>query len=129
MPPSFVILIGQTGVGKSTLVNACIPNAGAPVSHTLASATQTVVAYSLKKDELILVDTPGLDSDKQTDAEILQLIVNWMASQAAAMAKQPSNKVVRCGVIIVQGGNAQNKPTPIYYCLRRHSSGRRRFIG
>lgn len=60
------VLVGQSGMGKSTLVNALIPGAAAAtreVSEALASGKHTTTyarRYSLADNDGFLIDSPGL---------------------------------------------------------------------
>ena len=60
------VVIGQSGMGKSTLVNALVPNAGARVgelSQALASGKHTTTStmlYRLPRDDGWIVDSPGM---------------------------------------------------------------------
>ncbi len=59
------VLVGQSGMGKSTLVNCLVPDAKtqtAGISHFLDSGRHTTTASHLYRldDESSLIDTPGL---------------------------------------------------------------------
>jgi ribosome biogenesis GTPase len=59
------VLVGQSGMGKSTLVNALVPEAGAAteeISRFLAAGRHTTTAARLYRldDRTALIDTPGL---------------------------------------------------------------------
>ena len=50
---------------------------------SLASVTQDIAAYRILDHErygshIVLVDTPGFDDTKRTDAQILELIGDWL---------------------------------------------------
>ncbi|MGW3248317.1 GTPase family protein [Streptomyces sp. NPDC001070] len=64
-PPPTLVLIGETGVGKSTTINALF-NAGQEIGHTRATTDHAYaipVPLNASKGELIVVDMPGLGDD------------------------------------------------------------------
>jgi len=76
-PPPTVAIIGESGVGKSSTVNALF-NAGHPVSHTEA-CTQAEAAVELKADTvhgergiLVVYDMPGLGESLSKRGQHLQ---------------------------------------------------------
>ncbi len=60
------VLIGQSGVGKSSLVNALVPDAGRAVGHVNAvtgkgrHTSSSAIALPLPDDSGWLIDTPGV---------------------------------------------------------------------
>jgi ribosome biogenesis GTPase / thiamine phosphate phosphatase len=60
------VLIGQSGVGKSSLVNALVPDAGRAVGHVNAvtgkgrHTSSSAIALPLPGDSGWLIDTPGV---------------------------------------------------------------------
>jgi len=59
------VLVGQSGMGKSTLTNALIPGANAPtreISEALDSGKHTTTHATLYRldDQSVLIDSPGL---------------------------------------------------------------------
>ncbi|EPX59339.1 putative GTPase [Cystobacter fuscus DSM 2262] len=70
--PPRIALIGETGVGKSSTINALF-NAGRPVSHTQAcTPTDAEFLYSGSKGEIAVVDMPGLGEDVEVDKQHLE---------------------------------------------------------
>ncbi len=66
MPPR-IALIGETGVGKSSTINALF-NAGRPVSHTQACTQEADEnRYTGSKGEVVVVDMPGIGEDIEAD--------------------------------------------------------------
>lgn len=79
-----ILVIGVTGVGKSTFINAAIGKVMTPVGHGLESCTtQIQYAFCACPDDpsrrVVLVDTPGLDNAFGHDSEILRRIAVWLA--------------------------------------------------
>jgi hypothetical protein len=70
--PPRIALIGETGVGKSSTINALF-SAGREVSHTEA-CTQAAheFRYAGSKGEILVVDMPGLGEDVEADKKHLE---------------------------------------------------------
>ncbi|KAG2336075.1 hypothetical protein BDR05DRAFT_1006190 [Suillus weaverae] len=80
-----MIVIGVTGVGKSTFINAAIGQVVTPIGHDLESCTARIqhACCACPGDpsrRIVLVDTPGFDNPFEHDSEILRRIAVWMAS-------------------------------------------------
>jgi len=76
-------VIGVTGVGKSTFINAATGKIATSVSHDLDSRTQNIqpVIAPYPGDNtrrVVFLDTPGFNDTWCDDAEILRDIVNWL---------------------------------------------------
>ncbi|KAH7914568.1 P-loop containing nucleoside triphosphate hydrolase protein, partial [Hygrophoropsis aurantiaca] len=84
-PDDIIILImGPTGVGKSTFVNTATGKQETRVGHDLESCTSNiqhvVVPYPPDPSRrLVFVDTPGFDDTYVDDTEILRRIAVWLA--------------------------------------------------
>ncbi|KAH7908667.1 P-loop containing nucleoside triphosphate hydrolase protein [Hygrophoropsis aurantiaca] len=77
-------ILGATGVGKSTFINAVAGKKVAVVGHDLQSCTTRLchVAVPCPSDRsrrIIFVDTPGFDDTYIDDLEILRRIAVWLA--------------------------------------------------
>ncbi|KAG6833278.1 hypothetical protein H0H87_009453 [Tephrocybe sp. NHM501043] len=82
-------IMGPTGAGKSTFVNAVANNAFAVVGHNLKSETAQLQPIILQHPNnparrIIIVDTPGFDDTYAADSEILRRIANWLAQSYSA---------------------------------------------
>ncbi|KAF9004213.1 P-loop containing nucleoside triphosphate hydrolase protein [Cyathus striatus] len=84
-PTDLVIAVmGPTGVGKSTFINALFGKDVTKVGHELKSCTSSLkhLICALPTDpsrRLVVVDTPGFDDTFVDDAEILRRISVWLA--------------------------------------------------
>ena len=61
-----ILLIGQTGSGKSTLGNWLI---GEEVFDTSSYTSETVINHSRKYGSINIIDTPGLSDSEGKDQE------------------------------------------------------------
>lgn len=78
-----VAVMGPTGSGKSSFINAASGTAKNKVGHKLKSETNDVQTTEFELDphnHVMLIDTPGFDDTKLSDADVLQKIANFMQS-------------------------------------------------
>ena len=81
--PKFgVLVIGRTGVGKSTLINNLLGKEVASVGHTLQSETPTVNPHegTVEGVPIVVYDTPGLgdikgEEEEQTHLDIMKSLL------------------------------------------------------
>lgn len=75
-----IAIMGPTGSGKSSFINL-VSGSGGAVGHTLKSCTREVEpteVFELGGHRIRLIDTPGFDDSKVSDADILQKIADFM---------------------------------------------------
>ncbi|KAH6880836.1 P-loop containing nucleoside triphosphate hydrolase protein [Coprinopsis sp. MPI-PUGE-AT-0042] len=91
-----IVVMGPTGVGKSTFIKKYTGNGDIAVSGKLDSCTNAVTAYVARTPDfckarldgrrLILVDTPGFDDTGVPDSEILSRVATWLSSYEKGMS-------------------------------------------
>ena len=88
-----ILVIGRTGVGKSTLINNLLGKEVASVGHTLKSETPVVKPheYSVEGVPIVVYDTPGLGDVIGEEDEAKHL-----ANMKALLAKRKIHLVVYC---------------------------------
>ena len=88
-----ILVIGRTGVGKSTLINNLLGKEVASVGHTLKSETPVVKPheYSVEGVPIVVYDTPGLGDVIGEEDEAKHL-----ANMKALLAKKKIHLVVYC---------------------------------
>ncbi|KAH8903508.1 hypothetical protein BR93DRAFT_866402, partial [Coniochaeta sp. PMI_546] len=74
-------IIGVTGAGKTTFISKATGNRSLAIGHGLDACTPDVepVRCTIDGRQITLLDTPGFDDSSQSDADILQLIANYLA--------------------------------------------------
>ncbi|EAU87543.2 hypothetical protein CC1G_12342 [Coprinopsis cinerea okayama7 len=79
-----IALMGATGSGKSSMINAIVGKDVAEVGHSLESATAEVQQYtfSYRGAEIRIIDTPGFNDFREegslSDLDILNMIAAFM---------------------------------------------------
>ncbi|KAK6501401.1 hypothetical protein TWF481_009241 [Arthrobotrys musiformis] len=78
---TIILLIGQTGTGKTTFIYNATGNPNAKIGEELESETSEISQYDLFVDghRIILVDTPGFDDTEIPDADIFRNLAEWLA--------------------------------------------------
>ncbi|KAG8756676.1 hypothetical protein FRC14_002832 [Serendipita sp. 396] len=77
-----IIVMGPTGVGKTTFINCISNRGGRGVGHNIESCTSEVslinVGHTVHGRKVVLVDTPGFDDTYTSDIEILTKIASFL---------------------------------------------------
>ncbi|KAF8983218.1 P-loop containing nucleoside triphosphate hydrolase protein [Cyathus striatus] len=82
---TIIVIMGPSGVGKSTFINTLLNINVATVGHDLISCTSDL-KHIIRPDpfnrqrRLVIVDTPGFDDTYLDDAEILRKISAWLGT-------------------------------------------------
>ncbi|KAG1740777.1 kinase-like domain-containing protein, partial [Suillus paluster] len=76
-------VMGSTGTGKSSFINAATRSECARVGHDMESCTQGVTSFAYPHPDgsgrnVVFVDTPGFDDSVRTDHEVLKEIAAWL---------------------------------------------------
>ncbi|TFK19486.1 hypothetical protein FA15DRAFT_674372 [Coprinopsis marcescibilis] len=110
----FIAVMGPTGAGKSSFINAVTGRTDAVVGHGLESCTKDMEEFKmvmplelankypgLCSKNIVLVDTPGFDNSHLDDSEILQRMVLWLKSRR-------TQGVTISGIIYIQESTRTN---------------------
>ncbi|KAH7925412.1 hypothetical protein BV22DRAFT_440991 [Leucogyrophana mollusca] len=78
-----ILLLGQSGAGKSTFINTAAGRVVVPVGHGMTTCTTkitpVVVSHPTDKSRrVVFIDTPGFDDTWVGDRETLKRIVKWL---------------------------------------------------
>ncbi|KAG8800222.1 Translocase of chloroplast, partial [Serendipita sp. 400] len=77
-----IVIMGPTGVGKTTFINCVAKRGNRGVGHDIESCTAKVALINAEDPihgrQAVLVDTPGFDDTYKSDIEILTMIAEFL---------------------------------------------------
>lgn len=76
-----IVVLGETGVGKSFFINKATRNDDVRIGHGLNSETEQIRAFTTEIDglKISLVDTIGFDDTYRSDTDVLGEVASWLA--------------------------------------------------
>ncbi|RPB04275.1 P-loop containing nucleoside triphosphate hydrolase protein [Choiromyces venosus 120613-1] len=106
-----IAVMGKTGTGKTSFVNALTGNNDLTVGHGLEACTQDVqtAKTTISGREVWLIDTPGFDDTHRSDVDILSTIATWV--QAASSQSNQLTGIIyfhRITDTRMEGSNMKN---------------------
>ncbi|KAF5227657.1 hypothetical protein FAUST_11635 [Fusarium austroamericanum] len=77
-----IAVIGVTGAGKTTFISKATNRTDLKIGHSIESCTKDIesVTFPLDGRQVTLIDTPGFDDTLKSDADILQLVANYLST-------------------------------------------------
>ena len=87
-----ILVVGETGTGKSTLINNLLGREVAVVGHTMESETLQVTPHELSVEgvPIVVYDTPGLDDTREDNEE------KHLRIMKSLLAKMKIHLVIYC---------------------------------
>lgn len=94
---TLIAVVGVTGSGKTTFVSKATGRSDLEIGHSIDSCTKEVVPVSFKLDRrnVTLLDTPGFDDTRLSDADILKIIAKYLTDTY-------QEEVMLTGIILLQ---------------------------
>ncbi|KAI0414674.1 hypothetical protein F5X98DRAFT_365723 [Xylaria grammica] len=78
----FLLVMGMTGSGKSSLIADCTGRDDAQIGHDLASSGTNSIAIfrtGLHDRDVYLIDTPGFDDTNREDVDVLTALAHYLS--------------------------------------------------
>lgn len=101
MPPLDIMLVGVTGAGKSSTINALLGNDAAKIGYGTDPETKDIAQFSLNK-YIRLLDTPGLGDSPEKDRIYLQKIASYLNRDYKRYGEK-CGKLVDMVLVIIDG--------------------------
>ena len=101
-PPLNILLVGVTGAGKSSTINALLGNEAAKVGAGADPETKDICGYKIN-EYLCLYDTPGLGDSPTEDVEHLKKITSYL--DKSYRKKGVRGKVIDKVLVVMDGSS------------------------
>ncbi len=101
MPPLDIMLVGVTGAGKSSTINALFGNDAAKIGYGTDPETKDIQIFNLNK-YIRLLDTPGLGDSPEKDRIYLQKIASYLNRDYKRYGEK-CGKLVDMVLVIIDG--------------------------
>lgn len=101
-PPLNILLVGVTGAGKSSTINALLGNEAAKVGAGADPETKEICKYKIN-DYLCFYDTPGLGDSPTEDAGHLKKITSYL--DRSCRRKGVTGKLIDKVLVVMDGSS------------------------
>lgn len=110
-------IIGQTGVGKSTLINTLLREKHSPTSFGKVGTLETKEYYSNKFPFIKFIDTRGTELSNFNNIYVVkENTLNYIEER---LSEKDPNKTIHCLLYCIQGNRFENIEAEILYELRK----------